>query len=117
MAKKFYITTPIYYVNDAPHVGTALTTVLADAATRFHRLRGHKVHFLTGTDENAPKVAKAAAEQGISPQSLVDEMAANFAGCWQQMHIEYDVFIRTTEERHHRTVQKLFRQLRDQGDI
>lgn len=117
MAKKYYITTPIYYVNDVPHVGTTLTTVLADAATRFYRLRGREVHFLTGTDENAPKVAKAAAERGVTPQQLVDEMAANFAGCWQKMHIEYDVFIRTTEERHHRTVQKLFRQLRDQGDI
>lgn len=117
MAKKYYITTPIYYVNDVPHVGTTLTTVLADATARFHRLRGREVHFLTGTDENAPKVAKTAAERGITPQQLVDEMAANFAGCWRNMHIEYDVFIRTTEERHHRTVHKLFRQLREQGDI
>lgn len=117
MGKQYYITTPIYYVNDVPHVGTTLTTVLADAAARFQRLRGRQVHFLTGTDENAPKVAKTAAERGITPQQLVDEMAANFAECWRKMHIEYDVFIRTTEERHHRTVHKLFRQLRDQGDI
>ncbi len=113
----YYITTPIYYVNSVPHIGTALTTIVADACARFQKQRGRAVYFLTGTDENAPKVHRVAQEQGKPTQQFVDEMAEVFARTWQSLHIEYDVFIRTTEERHKRTVEAVFRRLREQGDI
>jgi len=115
--KRYYITTPIYYVNSAPHIGTALTTIVADACARFQKRRGRTVYFLTGTDENAPKVHRVAQERGIPTQQFVDEMAAEFERTWQALHIEYDVFIRTTEDRHKRVVTEVFRRLRDQGDI
>ncbi|OYT70184.1 MAG: methionine--tRNA ligase [Armatimonadetes bacterium CP1_7O] len=115
--KRYYITTPIYYVNSAPHIGTALTTIVADACARFHKRRGRAVYFLTGTDENAPKVHRVAQERGVPTQQFVDEMAEVFRNTWRQLHIEYDVFIRTTEERHKRVVAEVFRRLRDQGDI
>ncbi|MFN3690388.1 MAG: methionine--tRNA ligase, partial [Fimbriimonadales bacterium] len=115
--KRYYITTPIYYVNSAPHIGTALTTIVADACARFHKQRGQAVYFLTGTDENAPKVYRVAQERGVPPQQFVDEMAAVFEHTWRALHIEYDEFIRTTEERHKRVVSAVFRRLREQGDI
>jgi methionyl-tRNA synthetase len=117
MGKRYYITTPIYYVNSTPHIGTALTTIVADACARFQKRRGQSVYFLTGTDENAPKVHRVAQERGIPTQQFVDEMAEVFARTWQALHIEYDVFIRTTEERHKRVVTEVFRRLRQQGDI
>jgi methionyl-tRNA synthetase len=115
--KRYYITTPIYYVNSSPHIGTALTTIVADACARFQKRRGRTVYFLTGTDENAPKVHRVAQERGIPTQQFVDEMAAEFERTWQALHIEYDVFIRTTEERHKRVVTEVFRRLLQQGDI
>ena len=115
--KRYYITTPIYYVNSAPHIGTALTTIVADACARFQKRRGRTVYFLTGTDENAPKVHRVAGERGIPTQQFVDEMAAEFERTWQALHIEYDVFIRTTEDRHKRVVTEVFRRLVRQGDI
>jgi methionyl-tRNA synthetase len=115
--KRYYITTPIYYVNSVPHIGTALTTIVADACARFQKRRGRMVYFLTGTDENAPKVHRVAQERGIPTQQFVDEMAAEFERTWQALHIEYDVFIRTTEARHKRVVTEVFRRLRDKGDI
>ncbi len=115
--KRYYITTPIYYVNSVPHIGTALTTIVADACARFQKRRGCAVYFLTGTDENAPKVHRVAQEKGIPTQQFVDEMAEVFERTWRELHIEYDVFIRTTEERHKRTVTEVFRRLRQQGDI
>lgn len=115
--KRYYITTPIYYVNSAPHIGTALTTIVADACARFQKRRGRTVYFLTGTDENAPKVHRVAQERGVPTQQFVDEMAEVFKNTWRQLHIEYDVFIRTTEERHKRVVAEVFRRLREQGDI
>jgi len=115
--KRYYITTPIYYVNSVPHIGTALTTIVADACARFQKRRGRRVYFLTGTDENAPKVHRVAQERGIPTQQFVDEMAAEFERTWQALHIEYDVFIRTTEDRHKRVVTEVFRRLRDKGDI
>ncbi|GIV05439.1 MAG: methionine--tRNA ligase [Fimbriimonadales bacterium] len=115
--KRYYITTPIYYVNSAPHIGTALTTIVADACARFQKRRGRAVYFLTGTDENAPKVHRVAQERGVPTQQFVDEMAEVFKTTWRQLHIEYDVFIRTTEERHKRVVAEVFRRLREQGDI
>jgi methionyl-tRNA synthetase len=115
--KRYYITTPIYYVNSVPHIGTALTTIVADACARFQKRRGRMVYFLTGTDENAPKVHRVAGERGIPTQQFVDEMAAEFERTWQALHIEYDVFIRTTEDRHKRVVTEVFRRLLQQGDI
>jgi methionyl-tRNA synthetase len=115
--KRYYITTPIYYVNSVPHIGTALTTIVADACARFQKRRGRTVYFLTGTDENAPKVHRVAGERGIPTQQFVDEMAAEFERTWQALHIEYDVFIRTTEDRHKRVVTEVFRRLVRQGDI
>lgn len=115
--KRYYITTPIYYVNSVPHIGTALTTIVADACARFQKQRGRTVYFLTGTDENAPKVHRVAQERGMPTQQFVDEMAAEFERNWRELHIEYDVFIRTTEERHKRVVSGVFRRLLQQGDI
>ena len=118
MGKRYYyITTPIYYVNGMPHIGTALTTIVADACARYRKQRGHSVYFLTGTDENAPKVHQVAQQQGKPTQQFVDEMAETFARTWQALHIDYDVFIRTTEARHRRVVTEVFRRLRAQGDI
>lgn len=115
--KRYYITTPIYYVNSVPHIGTALTTIVADACARFQKRRGRMVYFLTGTDENAPKVHRVAQERGVPTQQFVDEMAAEFERTWQALHIEYDIFIRTTEARHKRVVTEVFRRLLQQGDI
>jgi len=117
MAPRYYLTTPIYYVNDVPHLGTAYTTLAADVLARFHRLRGEEVLLATGTDENAPKVAEAAAKSGKAPAQFVAEMAHRFKDAWRRMHVEYDVFIRTTEERHTRAVETLVRALQENGDI
>ena len=115
--KTFYITTPIYYVNGVPHVGSATTTLLCDALARFHRLRGDKTFFLTGTDEHGSKVAEAAAKAGKTPQELVDENSQKFKDCWQYLNVSNDDFIRTTEPRHVKVVEEVFRRLRDKGDI
>jgi methionyl-tRNA synthetase len=117
VADRFYLTTPIYYVNDAPHIGHAYTTVAADAITRWHRLLGEEVFFLTGTDEHGLKVAQSAEEAGISPQEQADRNAAQFREAWDLLDIAYDDFIRTTEERHHATVQALLSTIHDNGDI
>lgn len=114
---KYYITTPIYYVNDIPHIGTAYPTVAADVSARFHRMMGDEVFFLTGTDENATKVARVAAERGIDTIAFVDSMAAAFVDTWKQMNISHDDFIRTSEPRHHEATQALFLQLYDNGDV
>ncbi len=113
----FYITTPIYYVNGVPHIGSATTTLLCDAIARFHRLRGDKTFFLTGTDENAPKVAAAAASAGIETQRFADSVSQRYRDCWQFLHISNDDFIRTTEPRHAAIVAEVFRRLQAQGDI
>lgn len=117
MSKTFYITTPIYYVNDKPHVGTGLTTLIADAVSRFQRAQGKSVFFLTGTDENAPKVAAAAQKAGKDPQVFVDEMASVFERYWQTLNIRYDIFMRTTRTDHKRAVQRVFQQLLAKGDV
>jgi methionyl-tRNA synthetase len=113
----FYITTPIYYVNDVPHIGHAYTTVSADFLARYHRLAGERVHFLTGTDEHGEKVAQAAAARGIEPQAWVDEVVPRWKEVWARLEISYDDFIRTTEPRHVGPVQRLAQQLYDQGDV
>lgn len=115
--KRYYITTPIYYVNARPHIGTALTTLAADVTARYKKMRGFDVMFLTGTDENAPKVAEAAEKAGQATQQFVDEVAQEFQTIWQGLGIRYDDFIRTTEERHKRVVAEVFRRLQAKGDI
>lgn len=115
--KDYYITTPIYYVNDVPHIGNAYTTIIADTFTRFERLVGRSPYLLTGTDENAPKVALAAENKGMDPMAFVDDLSNAFQGVWKKLNIEYDDFIRTTEPRHVEVVKAIFTQLLDQDDI
>ncbi|MDI6829026.1 MAG: class I tRNA ligase family protein, partial [Armatimonadota bacterium] len=115
--KVFYITTPIYYVNDVPHIGHTYTTTAADVLARFKRLQGCRVLFGTGTDENAPKVAEAAEARGQTPQEFVDEIVSEYIETWKRMHIAYDDFIRTTQERHRRVVEAVFEKLLKSGDI
>ena len=101
MSKKpFYVSTPIYYVNDKPHLGHAYTTVACDAKARFHRLRGEPTQFLTGTDEHGQKLQRAAREAGMDPQAFCDMNSAKFRELWEKLDISYDDYIRTTEERH-----------------
>ena len=113
----FYITTPIYYVNDVPHIGHAYTTVIADALARFKRLAGEEVFFLTGTDEHGQKVERAATEKGLKPKELADQVVVRFKDLWKALNISYDFFIRTTQTYHEEGVQKIFQKLKDKGDI
>jgi len=113
----FYITTPIYYVNDKPHIGTAYTTILADVLARFKRDSSHNTFFLTGLDEHGQKVQEAADLRNISPQKHCDEMAPRFTELWKRLHISNDDFIRTTEERHKKIVQLILQRVMDNGDI
>src|SRR5512135_606810 len=107
MSGKFYITTPIYYVNDVPHIGHAYTTIAADTLARYHRLRGDAVFFLTGTDEHGQKVEKAAQEKGRTPQEHADLLSQNFRKLWERLEITNDAFIRTTDKEHVAVVQEL----------
>lgn len=113
----FYITTPIYYVNDKPHIGHAYTTILADVLARFHRLLGDPTFFMTGTDEHGQKVEKAAAEKGIPPQQQADETVIRFQELWQKLDITFDRFIRTTMPFHKKVVQEALQDLYDRGLI
>jgi len=117
VAGKFYITTPIYYVNDKPHIGHAYTTILADVLSRYHRAEGEDVFFLTGLDEHGQKVQQAAEERGIDPKDHCDEMAPRFLELWEKLHISNDDFIRTTEDRHVKVVQDILQIVYDNGDI
>src|SRR5271156_3697649 len=114
---KFYLTTPIYYVNGAPHLGHAYTSTAADALARFKRLDGHDVFFLTGTDEHGQKVEKAAAEDGLDPQSFTDRVSAQFREMTARMGVSNDDFIRTTEERHKAGCIALWQKLEASGNI
>ena len=116
--KTFYVTTPIYYVNDVPHIGHAYTTVAADILARYKRLEGgYRVFFLTGTDEHGQKVEKAAQERGVDPKVHCDEMVKRFQSLWQRLEISNNDFIRTTEARHRTVVQKILQDLYDRGEI
>jgi len=117
MSRKFYITTPIYYVNARPHIGHAYTTIACDTIARRQRLLGAETFFLTGTDEHGQKIERAAQAAGKTPQQYADEISAEFRQLWKRMGISNDDFIRTTEERHKKRVQELFRRLRDNGFI
>ena len=113
----FYITTPIYYPSANAHIGHCYTTVAADTMARFKKLSGYDTYFLTGTDEHGQKIERKAAEKGVTPKEFVDEIVANFKKLWKLMDVEYSDFIRTTDKRHEVIVQKIFRQLYEQGDI
>jgi len=115
--KTFYLTTPIYYVNDKPHIGHAYTTILADVLTRFHRNSGEDVFFLTGLDEHGQKVQQAAEKHGVDPQKHCNQMAPRFLKLWENLHIQNDDFIRTTEKRHVDVVQHILQKVYDKGDI
>ena len=117
MPDRFYVTTPIYYVNDAPHVGHAYATVNADALARWHRLIGDDTYFLTGTDEHGLKIQRAAEARGLTPKEMADRTSERFKETWRLLDISYDDFIRTTEPRHHRAVQELLQAVYDNGDI
>jgi methionyl-tRNA synthetase len=115
--KTFYITTPIYYPSDKLHIGHSYTTVAADAMARFKRLTGYDVMFLTGTDEHGQKIERIAKENGVTPKEYVDNIVAGIKKLWRLLNISYDDFIRTTDTRHKKIVQKIFKKLYDQGDI
>ena len=112
-----YLTTPIYYVNDAPHIGTAYTTVTADALARWHRLRGEGTFFLTGTDEHGLKIQQTAEANGVTPKEWADTTVVRFQESWDQLDISNDDFIRTTEPRHYSAVKELLQRCYDNGDI
>ncbi|WP_432804061.1 methionine--tRNA ligase [Bacillus arachidis] len=115
--KTFYITTPIYYPSGKLHIGHAYTTVAGDAMARYKRMQGYDVHYLTGTDEHGQKIQKKAEELQVTPQAYVDNIVEGIKELWGKMDISYDDFIRTTEDRHKEVVEKIFKQLVDQGDI
>jgi methionyl-tRNA synthetase len=117
MSRTFYLTTPIYYVNDVPHIGHAYTTLAADVLARYKRLKGYEVFFLTGTDEHGQKVEKAAFAAGEIPLELADRVVKRFQALWEKLDISYSDFIRTTQERHKKGVSHLFDLVREKGDI
>jgi methionyl-tRNA synthetase len=117
MTKPFYITTPIYYVNAEPHIGHAYTTIVADVLNRFHRLMGCDTFFLTGTDEHGDKIVQAATGAGVSPREYVDRISGIFRDTWPRLDISHDLFIRTTDPSHIRTVQHILQKVYDAGEI
>jgi len=117
MARPFYVTTPIYYVNDVPHLGTAYTTIVADALRRYHALRGRDTRMLTGTDEHGLKLEREASSKGMTPQAFVDSMSDRFREAWPKLLVEADDFIRTTEPRHEKLVQSIWEHIANRGDL
>jgi len=115
--KKFYITTPIYYINDIPHIGHTCTTVAADIVARLHRRLGDEVFFLTGTDEHGQKVAECAEKEGLDPKTYCDKIAPTFINAWRELNISNDFFIRTTDPRHEKIVGELLQKIYDKGDV
>lgn len=114
---KYYVTTPIYYATDVPHIGHTYTTVIGDAMCRWRRLFGDEVFYLTGTDEHGLKMERAAKEQGVSAQELADRTSVRYSAAWDALDIQYDQFIRTTEPRHYAAVKKFLQAVYDNGDI
>ena len=117
MQGTFYITTPIYYVNDVPHIGHAYTTIAADVLARYKRMSGYRVFFLTGTDEHGKKVEEASRETGETPMQLADRVVKRFQTLWEKLNISNDDFIRTSEKRHEEAVVKFFKNVEASGDI
>jgi len=115
--KTYYVTTPIYFANDNLHIGHTYTTVAADTISRYKKMRGYDVKFLTGTDEHGQKIERKAKESGLSPQEYVDKVVVGIKELWKLMNIDYDIFIRTTDEKHQACVQKIFTKLYEKGDI
>jgi len=115
--KTYYVTTPIYYVNDLPHIGHSYTTVACDVLARYKRLMGYDVFFLTGTDEHGQKIERMAQSKGQEPKQYVDDISNNFKNLWEKLNISYDRFIRTTDEDHETLVRKIFQIMYDKGDI
>ena len=115
--KKFYVTTPIFYVNDKPHIGHAYTMFLADSIARFKRIQGKEVFFLTGTDEHGEKVEKTALEKGVSVENFVDSIANYFKTVWEKLNISNDYFIRTTDKNHEQVVRKVLTMIYEKGEI
>ena len=114
---KFYLTTPIYYVNARPHLGHTYTTVVADTIARYKRMRGFDVVFLTGADEHGQKVERSAKAAGVASQQFVDEIASEYRRLWEELGLSVGCFVRTTELRHARAVQRLFRKIADHGYV
>ncbi len=117
MAEKFYVTTPIYYPNDIPHIGHAYTTLAADVLSRWNSLQGKEVFFLTGTDDHGKKIANTAKEKGLSPQEFTDKLVPKFKDAWKNLNIKYDRFIRTTDKDHEKIVGEVLQKCYDKGDI
>ncbi|ERK52404.1 methionine--tRNA ligase [Leptotrichia sp. oral taxon 879] len=117
MSKAFYITTPIYYPNAVPHVGTAYTTIICDVVSRYKRLTGEEVGFMTGVDEHGQKIQEAAEKNGFTPQQWVDKMSLNFTTLWEKLNISNTDFMRTTQEKHLKTVKEIIKRVHDKGDI
>ncbi len=115
--KTFYVTTPIYYPNDIPHVGHAYTTVAADILNRWHKIQGFKTRFLTGTDEHGKKIENVAKSKGKKPKEFVDELVPEFKDAWKKLNIEYDRFIRTTDKDHEAKVAEILNKVYKKGDI
>lgn len=114
---KFYITTPLYYVNDVPHIGHSYTNVAADTLARYKRMKGFDVFFITGTDEHGQKIERTAKQAGLPPQELADKVVERFKGLWERLNISYDYFIRTTSQGHKQGVRALFERIYQAGDI
>jgi len=117
MAKKFYVTTPIYYPNDIPHIGHAYTTIAADILARWHKIKGDKVFFLTGTDDHGKKIAQAAEKADKTPKQFTDDLIPKFKNAWKKLNIEYDRFIRTTDKDHEKIVSEILQKVYDKRDI
>jgi methionyl-tRNA synthetase len=117
MSQTYYVTTPIYYVNDVPHIGHSYTTIAADALARFFRAAGRDVRFLTGTDEHGIKIVKAAAEKGMSPREMADSVVVHFQDLWRELNITQDDFIRTSEPRHEKRVQAIVQMMLDRDEV
>jgi len=115
--KTFYVTTPIYYPNDVPHLGHAYTTIAADTLARWQKLQGHEVFFLTGTDEHGKKLAKTAEKAKKSPKEFTDALVPEFKSAWKKLNIKYDRFIRTTDKDHEKTVKEILTKVHKSGDI
>jgi len=115
--KKFYITTPIYYINDVPHIGHTCTTVAVDIIARLHRQLGEEVFFLTGTDEHGQKVAESAAKENLTPIEYCDKISPRFEEAWKKLNISFDFFIRTTNPKHKKVVQEMLQKIYDNGDV
>ncbi len=113
--KSFYVTTPIYYPSGSLHIGHAYTTVAADALARYKRMQGYEVHFLTGTDEHGQKIERKAKEEGKTPLEFIDTIVAGIENLWDKLLISHDDFIRTTEERHQKVVQEIFKKYMIKG--